>query len=132
MHKLTVCFSALAVLALLVTARWLEPAQNGYGTHQQLGLPVCTWRALWGIPCPACGMTTSWSLMMRGQWQAAMEANLGGSLLAIIALAYLAAVCYCLAGGRAWTRQQRTLTLAVSLLGAMAVAIAQWAFRLAE
>lgn len=49
---------ATAVLAL---ARWLEPSARGFGTHQQLGLPSCAFLKLTGIPCPHCGLTTSFA-----------------------------------------------------------------------
>jgi hypothetical protein len=71
----------IGLLALLGTAGWLEPATNGYGTHRQLGLPGCTWMELWGMRCPSCGMTTSWSLAIRGDWYSAAQANPAGLLL---------------------------------------------------
>jgi len=55
------------------------------GTHQQLGLPPCTFVAWLGIRCPSCGMTTSWSHMLRGNVLGAMQANAGGALLALTA-----------------------------------------------
>src|SRR5215471_6383207 len=45
--------------ALLLTARLLRPSANGFGTHEQLGLPPCAFLHFTGIPCPACGLTTS-------------------------------------------------------------------------
>lgn len=67
-------------------AAFLEPSTRGYGTHQQLGLPPCTFRFILGIPCPSCGMTTSFSHFVRGQFAASMHANWAGFILA----------CYCL------------------------------------
>lgn len=79
------CWLALAgtlLLVPLVIAVWLQPSPLGMGTHQQLGLPPCTFVTLFGIRCPSCGMTTAWSHFVRGQWVQALQANVGGCLLA--------------------------------------------------
>ncbi|MCC7334372.1 MAG: DUF2752 domain-containing protein [Pirellulaceae bacterium] len=120
----------LVLLALLATARCLEPADRGVGTHQQLGLPACMTRVVWGVPCPACGMTTSWALATRGQWTLAAHANAGGFLLCLIALALVPTSCYWLAVGKTSPSDRTWLTLGMSLLVALAVAIAQWGWRL--
>lgn len=120
----------LVLLALLSTARCLEPAERGYGTHQQLGLPACTSRMIWGVPCPACGMTTSWALAARGQWTLAAQANAGGLLLALIALALVPTSCYWLAIGKTFLGDRTCLILGMSLVVALAVAIVQWGWRL--
>ncbi len=44
-------------------ARWLEPSSTGVGTHLQLGLAECFVLETLGLPCPMCGMTTTFSLM---------------------------------------------------------------------
>ncbi len=77
---------ALALLALLVTAGTLTPDARGHGTHQQLGLPPCTFYVIFQRPCPACGMTTSWAWFVRGEIGHAMAANAGGALLAGLSL----------------------------------------------
>jgi hypothetical protein len=64
----------------------LEPDPRGFGTHQRLGLPPCTFRALFDIPCPSCGMTTSFSHFTHGNLRQAFRANPGGGLLAIVCL----------------------------------------------
>ncbi len=73
------------LLGLLAAAAFLEPSPTGVGTHQQLGLPPCSFRVTMGFPCPACGMTTSWSHFVRGQFVQAAAANVGGTLLAMAA-----------------------------------------------
>ena len=54
--------------AVLGLAWWLQPATEGVGTHQQLGLPACAWPARFGIPCPTCGYTTSFALAAKGHF----------------------------------------------------------------
>ena len=63
-------------------ALWLEPDPRGYGTHEWLNLPPCTFRAMFAIPCPSCGMTTSFAHFVRGEFVQAARANVGGLLLA--------------------------------------------------
>ncbi len=80
---------ALAALAsvplvLLATAGTLTPDPRGHGTHQQLGLPPCTFYVIFQRPCPACGMTTSWAWLLRGEIGHALAANAGGTLLAVL------------------------------------------------
>lgn len=53
---------ALPSWTVLGIARWLTPAEKGFGTHLQLGLGECTMLHLTGYPCPMCGMTTTFTL----------------------------------------------------------------------
>lgn len=77
--------SGIVLLGLLVLAGILKPNAAGYGTHQQLGLPPCTFKTIFGVRCPTCGMTTSWSYFVRGNLAASWQANAGGTCLAISA-----------------------------------------------
>lgn len=73
-----------AASALLATARWLTPAANGWGTHQQLGLPPCFFHQMMGIPCPTCGMTTSFAHTVRLHFYDAFVAQPFGFLACLI------------------------------------------------
>ncbi len=68
-------------LAVLITAATLTPSAAGHGTHTQLGLPPCGFLVYTGYPCPGCGLTTSFSNMIRLQVVGAFHANPFGILL---------------------------------------------------
>lgn len=68
-------------LAVLITAAMLTPSGEGHGTHTQLGLPPCGFLVYTGYPCPGCGLTTSFSHMIRMQVGGAFAANPFGILL---------------------------------------------------
>ncbi|QDV24119.1 DUF2752 domain-containing protein [Aureliella helgolandensis] len=112
-------------LGLLILARSLEPAAAGIGTHQQLGLPACLSMVWLNRPCPACGMTTSWALFTRCEFAASASANLGGFLLATIALAFLPVSCYFFLRGRATRGSWFSLALALALASALGAAAMQ-------
>lgn len=77
----------MILIGLLITAGILKPNPEGSGTHRQLGLPECSFKVMFdGKPCPSCGMTTSWSNLMRGRIIRSVQANVGGTLLGILAL----------------------------------------------
>ena len=85
--RLALVVAGTGLLTLLAIAAWLTPSPQGFGTHRQLGLPECSLQQWFGIRCPSCGMTTSWSHLMHGQPLASVRANSGGTLLALVALA---------------------------------------------
>ena len=80
------CLTGSGLLLLLGVACWLDPDSRGFGTHQQLGLPPCTFSSVFGIRCPSCGMTTSWSHALRGELVLAARSNAGGLLLALLSV----------------------------------------------
>ena len=51
---------------------------------------VCGFHWLSGLPCPLCGMTRALSLLLRGEWQRALEMH-ALSPLVLLALLYTAA-----------------------------------------
>jgi hypothetical protein len=85
-ERLWLAAMGLGLLGLLSLAAILTPSPQGHGTHRQLGLPPCTFLALFGRPCPTCGMTTSWAFLVRGQWIFAFRTKVGGSLLGLLAV----------------------------------------------
>lgn len=70
-----------ACSAVLMTAALLTPRAGGHGTHEELGLPACSFLARTGYPCPSCGLTTSVSAAVHGRFIYAFNAHPFGLLL---------------------------------------------------
>lgn len=90
---------AAACLGLLATAAWLRPDSRGVGTHEALGISPCGWIAGLGIPCPTCGMTTAFSLAVRGSLWASFRVQPMGCLLAVATAATAVTGAYVAATG---------------------------------
>lgn len=75
-------------LFVLGASRWLTPSPTGVGTHEQLGLPPCGFLAWLGVPCPACGLTTSFAHLAHGDVLASLRVHpLGLPLFVVTSLA---------------------------------------------
>jgi hypothetical protein len=75
---------SLGALAVLITAAWLHPNAAGLGTHRGLGMAECGFLRATGLPCFACGMTTSFAWFVRGNFIASMYIQPMGALLAAL------------------------------------------------
>jgi hypothetical protein len=95
---------ALVLIGVFAIALRLDPYKDGKvwreQTHTQMGLPPCTFRTVTGVPCPSCGMTTSFALLVRGDLWNSLCANAAGTLLAAICLAFIPWSLYCALQGR--------------------------------
>jgi hypothetical protein len=52
-------------------------------SHQTLGMPPCRFQQMADMPCPSCGMTTSFALLVRGDVINSLRANWVGTGLAV-------------------------------------------------
>ncbi len=123
---------ALALLVPLALAGWLCPSPNGLGTHQQLGLPPCTFRVLFGCRCPSCGMTTAWAHVVRGELAGALAANAGGAVLALLAVASVPWLLGAAAVGRWPGFRPHPDLLAWVLMAVVAITLLDWAVRMLD
>jgi hypothetical protein len=81
--RLLLGLMGMGLFSIFLVALWLTPNPQGFGTHQQLGLPACQFRKWFGVSCPHCGMTTSFANVVRGDLKAALYANPMGIPLSI-------------------------------------------------
>jgi hypothetical protein len=85
-------FLALAtMIAVLALALEVRPDERvAFRGFSQWPLPhSCYSRAVFGVPCPGCGLTRSFVYLARGNWQFAwQEHRLGWLLAGIVALQF--------------------------------------------
>ena len=110
-------------------AAWLKPDQRGFGTHQQLGLPPCSFQETTGLPCPSCGMTTCFSHFVRGQWIQSTRSSVTGFLLALVCAVQIPWFAVCLRKNCLWGVRE-TGMLALGVIGCLyAVGASEWFVR---
>jgi hypothetical protein len=118
-------------IAVLAVARWLTPHPSGMGTHMQLGLPPCGFLYLTKLPCPTCGLTTSFAYMARLQFTSALHAHwLGPPLFALTAITVVYSVWACVTRMPPAKAIER-LRVARLLVIIAAAALAVWILRVA-
>ncbi|MEM1109477.1 MAG: DUF2752 domain-containing protein [Planctomycetota bacterium] len=71
-------------LAVLLTASSLTANAAGTGTHTQLGLAPCGFKAATGMPCATCGMTTAFTHAADGHFVASFVTQPAGLVLAVL------------------------------------------------
>ncbi len=93
-ERLTAIAVASAAAAVLGIARLLAPAPGGLGTHVALGLPPCGFLRWSGLPCPTCGLTTSFAELAHLELARSLRAHpLGWPLFALTVLSVPLGVC---------------------------------------
>jgi hypothetical protein len=117
-------------LSVLLIALSLSPSPAGLGTHQALGYQRCQFLLTTGLPCPTCGMTTSFAHFVRGQWLASFYVQPMGFLLALITGAFFWASLYVAVTGKPIHRLLRQVPMPVLILTMMSLAIAAWGWKI--
>jgi hypothetical protein len=120
------------VLVFVVAARINPYRSDGtaqqMATHLQLGLPECNFVTVTGMPCPSCGLTTSFALTIRADAANAARANWVGMLLACLCLAVIPwGVASALVGRALFVRSlERTILGVISVL--FVLLLLRWAW----
>lgn len=118
---------ALALGAVFYVATQVQP-YNADGSamrsasHQTIGLPACRFKELFDMPCPSCGMTTSFALLVRGDLVNSMRANWVGTSLALFCAAVIPWSLVSAVRGRLWGVQRIDALLAV-VVGILTIAM---------
>jgi hypothetical protein len=126
---LALSIGALA-LATLITAAMLPPSKDGVGTHQSMGLQSCQFLQRTGLPCPSCGMTTSFAWFTRGNLFASLYVQPMGTVLAIATAMAVWVGFYIGLTGRAVQRVFRDTRGMPWVIGLMCFTIVAWAWKI--
>ena len=121
---------SLVVLSVLVTGLVLKPSPTGMGTHRQMGYHACTFLKTTNLPCPSCGMTTSFSWFARGNWLASLYVQPGGFLLALACGAIFWAGLYAFMTGSPLHRLIRQIPGIYSVPAILGFFIAAWGWKM--
>jgi len=129
-ERLAILGSGLACLALLVVAAGLKPSPNGLGTHRGMGLEGCTFLSTTGLPCPSCGMTTSFAWFARGNIVASAYVQPMGMLLAAACAAWFWIALYTAITGRPVYRLIRYVPGRYWIMPVLGLAVLAWLWKM--
>jgi hypothetical protein len=121
---------SLGCLALLARAATLTPSPSGMGTHLAMGMGRCGFLERTGLPCPSCGMTTSFAWLTRGNAAASLYVQPMGTLLAVAAAITTWAGLYIAITGRPVYCIVRLLPARFAFLSLVGFAILAWAWKI--
>ena len=120
---------SLACLALLALAARLSPNATGVGSHRALGLQSCHFLDSTGLPCPSCGMTTSFSWFARGNLLASLYVQPMGAAIAAITACCVWGGLYIALTGRPVYRLLRLIPGRYYLLPLLTLGVLAWGWK---
>lgn len=121
----------LSSSAVLTVARLLTPSPRGVGTHEQLGLPPCMFLKLTGIPCPSCGLTTSFAHAVRLHFYESFITQPFGLVACIVAFLLVPAVGWLMLRRVPVSQVFRRRAANVTLYAALVLYLASWVYKIA-
>ncbi|MFH1304035.1 MAG: DUF2752 domain-containing protein [Planctomycetota bacterium] len=121
---------SLFLIAGFGVAVQTKPDPRGFGTHQRLGFSPCVIRNQLSIPCPSCGMTTSFSHFVRGQIRQSAQANTAGLVLAMVCLVMIPWSWISVYRKRLWLVSHPENCLLWLMCGLVSITVMEWVFRL--
>ena len=103
--------AAVGLVTVFVIAARLHPYDAEgqpltMASHTQLGMPPCEFYVIFHKPCPSCGLTTSFSLLLHGDVVASLRANPVGTVMALFWFMLIPWCLYVVVQGRyVWIRK---------------------------
>jgi hypothetical protein len=128
--RLMALLVGLLFLAPLLLASWLPPAHDGSGTHQRMGFIACQTLTQTGVPCPTCGMTTSFAWFARGNFPASIYVQPGGFMLALASGVGFWVSLYIAATGRPVHRLMSLIRARWYVIPLIAVILLAWGWKI--
>ena len=129
--RLVALSAALGCLAVLVTAALVTPNPTGVGTHASaLHLQPCQFLQNTGLPCPGCGMTTSFAWFARGKLLASVYVQPMGATLALLSGACVWVGFYIAFTGRPVYRLLLLLPPRYYVLPLLALGLLAWGWKI--
>ena len=130
LHRALALLVAGTCLAVLVTAALLTPSPTGVGTHTALHYKPCDFLARTGVPCPSCGMTTSFAWFARGNLLASFYVQPMGMVLALLTAAAFWVALYMGLTARPTLNLLSLVPGRYYLFPLFALAVAAWAWKM--
>ena len=132
LEKLILGMLLVGVVGVLSVAFASEPRGPDHLITGPVILPVCGFKLQYGVPCPTCYMTRSFSLMARGRFGAAFSLQPMGALLFLAMAAAVPGLIYALFFRRSiWTWLERVPWRRVFLI-LFLLTIAAWGYTLSR
>ena len=129
--RLLAALIAAGCLLVLLIAAYLEPDPAGVGTTTRLGIRPCGFLQQTGLPCAACGMTTSFNHFVRADWIRSIWVQPMGFALAVATGLTFWSASYIAVTGRPAHLLLRRLPGVKLLVAAVAFGIAAWGWKIA-
>ena len=121
---------AAGCLAVLIIGVRLKPSPTGMATHTAMGFDECQFYKRTGLPCPSCGMTTSFAWYVRGNVVASFYNQPMGFVLAVLATATVWGGGYIAITGKPAHRLMRLIPPRYYLLPLMLFAAVAWGWKM--
>ncbi|QOV90800.1 DUF2752 domain-containing protein [Humisphaera borealis] len=121
---------SIACLTVLLIAAGLTPNASGVGSHRGLGLQSCALLERAGMPCPSCGMTTSFTWFAHGNLIASFYVQPMGMLLALACACTVWAGAYVAISGKPVHRLLAMLPAGRLLFWILGFFILAWAWKI--